>query len=240
MDTSPQKDILISIIIPAYNEQDTIEKTVVEVKKLNLNKEIIIIDDGSKDNTIALARKIEGIRIIEHGINRGRGAAIKSGINNSNGEIICTQDADMEQLPSDIPKLIQPILDGKADVVYGSRFRDPKNSQTSTWIRILGNKLFAFIGNILFRQNLTDVYTGSKCFSKRIFDHIRFEAEGFEQEVEILAKVSKHKMRIVEIPIEYSFRTAGVSKMKLRDGVRGLYTILKYYFKTRCNLFGPN
>lgn len=240
MTAPPTKNILISVIIPAYNEQDTIENTIYEVKKLDFNKEIIIVDDGSKDNTVILARKIEGIRLIEHGVNRGRGAAIKSGINNSNGEIICTQDADMEQLPTDIPKLIQPILDGKADVVYGSRFIDPKNSQTSTWIRILGNKLFAFLGNMLFRQNLTDVYTGSKCYSKRIFNHMQFEAEGFEQEVEILAKVSMHKMRIVEIPIEYSFRTAGISKMKLRDGVRGLYTILKYYLKIRWNSFGSN
>jgi glycosyltransferase involved in cell wall biosynthesis len=227
------RDILVSIIIPAYNEADAIEKTVAEVKKLNLNKEIIIVDDGSKDNTVELAMKIDGVKLIQHRINRGRGAAIRTGIDNSNGEIICTQDADMEQLPSDILRLIKPILDEEADVVYGSRFRDPKNSATSTWLRILGNKFFAFLGNTLFHQHLTDVYTGSKCYSKKIFEHIRLESEGFEQEVEILAKLSQHKMRIAEIPIEYSFRTAGVSKMKFKDGIIGSYTILKYFLNAK-------
>lgn len=226
------KYILVSIIIPAYNEQDSIEKTVAEVKKLNLNKEIIVIDDGSRDNTAAIVKQMEEVRLIELGINRGRGAAIKSGIDNSKGDIICTQDADMEQLPSDIPRLIQPIVQGEADVVYGSRFRDPKNSRTSTLLRILGNKFFAFLGNVLFKQRLTDVYTGSKCYSKSIFERIHLESEGFEQEVEILAKLSKHKFKIVEIPIEYSFRTQGVSKMKFKDGIIGSYTILKYFFKT--------
>ena len=221
---------MVSIIIPAYEEQDAIKKTVDEVKKLNLNKEIIVIDDGSKDNTVSIVKQMEGVRLIEHGINKGRGAAIKSGIDNSNGEIICTQDADMEQLPSDIPRLIQPILDNRADVVYGSRFK--KQKESSTLLRIVGNKFFAFLGNLLFCQQLTDVYTGSKCYSKKIFDVIQLQSEGFEQEVEILAKLSRQKMKIVEIPIEYNFRSLGVSKMKLKDGIVGVYTILKYFFKT--------
>lgn len=222
----------VSIIIPAYNEEDAIERTIAEVKKLNLNKEIIVVDDGSNDSTVAIVRKIEGVKIIEHHINRGRGAAIKSGIENSSGEIICTQDADMEQLPSDIPRLIKPILNSEADVVYGSRFRDPKNSETSTWLRILGNKFFAFLGDILFGQQLTDVYTGSKCYSRKVFELIRLESDGFEQEVEILAKLSRKKIKITEIPIRYSFRTAGVSKMKLKDGLVGSYTIIKYFLRS--------
>lgn len=222
----------VSIIIPAYNEEDAIERTIAEVKKLNLNKEIIVVDDGSKDSTVAIVRKIEGVKIIEHHINRGRGAAIKSGIENSSGEIICTQDADMEQLPSDIPRLIKPILNSEAEVVYGSRFRDPKNSETSTWLRILGNKFFAFLGDILFGQQLTDVYTGSKCYSRKVFELIRLESDGFEQEVEILAKLSRKKIKITEIPIRYSFRTAGVSKMKLKDGLVGSYTIIKYFLRS--------
>lgn len=227
------KNILVSILIPAYNEEDSIERTIAEVKKLNLNKEIIVIDDGSRDATVAIAKQIEGIKLIEHGINKGRGSAIKNGISNSKGEIICTQDADMEQLPSDIPRLIQPILDKKAYAVFGSRFKNPKNSASSTWLRIWGNKFFAFLGNLLFQQELTDVYCGSKCYRKKVFECIHLESNGFEQEVEILAKLSKHKFKIVEIPIEYSFRTQGVSKMKIKDGIIGSYTILKYFFKTR-------
>lgn len=227
-----EKNVLVSIIIPAYNEQDTIERTVLEVKELRINKEIIVIDDGSKDNTAAIVKRLDNVKLIEHVVNRGRGVAIKSGIENSTGEIICTQDADMEQLPSDIPRLIQPILDGEADVVYGSRFRDPKNSETSTWLRILGNKFFTFLGDVLFGQQLTDVYTGSKCYRRKIFEHISLESCGFEQEVEILAKLSRRKIKIVEIPIQYSFRTAGVSKMKFKDGIIGSYTIIKYFFKT--------
>ena len=227
------RDVLVSIIIPAYNEEDAIEKTVAEVKKLNLNKEIIIVDDSSKDNTVELVKKMDGVKLIQHNINRGRGAAIRTGIDNSNGEIICTQDADMEQLPSDIPRLIQPILDKEADVVYGSRFKNKNTSIDSTWLRITGNKFFAFLGNILFHQHLTDVYTGSKCYSRKVFERIYLQSEGFEQEVEILAKLSKYKMRIVEIPIEYSFRTTGASKMKFRDGIVGSYTILKYFFKCK-------
>lgn len=223
--------ILISVIIPAYNEQDAIDKTINEVKKLNINKEIIVIDDGSKDDTVKLVRQMQGVKLIEHASNKGRGAAIKTGIDSSKGDIICTQDADMEQLPSDIPRLVQPILDGRADVVYGSRFRNPKNLKTSTWLRIVGNKFFAFLGKALFGQHLTDVYTGSKCYSSKIFERIHLDSNGFEQEVEILAKLSKYKYKIAEIPIEYSFRTQGVSKMKFRDGIIGSYTILKYFFK---------
>lgn len=223
-------NILVSIIIPAYNEQDVIEKTVDDVKKLNLNKEIIIIDDGSKDNTVAIVKQMEGVKLVEHGINKGRGAAIKSGIDNANGKIICTQDADLEQLPGDIPRLIQPILDNRASVVYGSRFK--KQKESSTLLRIVGNKIFAFLGNLLFRQQLTDVYTGSKCYRKEVFDVIQLESEGFEQEVEILAKLSRQGIKIQEIPIEYSFRTLGVSKMKVKDGIVGAYTIFKYFFKT--------
>lgn len=227
-----RQDILVSLIIPAYNEQDTIKRTIEEVKRLNLNKEIIVIDDGSKDKTAEIVKRIDNVKLVEHVKNKGRGAAIKSGIENSTGEIICTQDADMEQLPSDIPKLMQPILDGEAQVVYGSRFRDPRNAQTSTWLRILGNKFFAFLGDFLFGQKLTDVYTGSKCYSRKVFEHINLESDGFEQEVEILAKLSRRKIRIAEIPIQYSFRTAGVSKMKLKDGIIGSCTIIKYFFKT--------
>jgi len=222
-------EAMVSIIIPAYNEEDAIEKTIAEVKRLNLSKEIIVIDDGSRDNTARIVKQLEAVKLVEHGINKGRGAAIKSGIDNSSGEIICTQDADMEQLPSDIPRLIQPILDNLADVVYGSRFKKQKNS--STLLRIIGNRFFAFLGNLLFRQRLTDIYTGSKCYSRKVFERIHLESDGFEQEVEILAKLSRHKMKIAEIPIEYSFRTLGVSKMKLRDGIIGSYTIIKYFFK---------
>lgn len=221
--------VLVSIIIPAYNEEDSIVRTILEVKKLPLNKEIIIIDDGSKDRTVELVRNIEGVKLIKHSVNRGRGAAIKSGIKNSGGDIICTQDADMEQLPSDIPRLIQPILDKEADAVYGSRFKNLNGS--STILRIWGNIFFAFLGSVLFRQRLTDIYTGSKCYRRTIFERIQLQSDGFEQEVEILAKLARNKMRIVEIPIEYSFRTLGVSKMKLRDGIVGLFTILKYFFK---------
>ena len=228
-----KSEVLTSVIIPAYNEEDVIERTIAEVKKLDINKEIIVIDDGSKDNTVGLVKKIDGIRLVEHGINKGRGAAIKTGIQNSMGDVICTQDADMEQKPVEIPRLIQPIIEDEADCVYGSRFSNKKNFESSTWLRIVGNKFFALLGNILFHYRLTDVYTGSKCYSKRVFENLSLDSDGFEQEVEILAKLSRHRMRVLEIPIDYQFRTSGASKMKFKDGLVGFYVILKYFFKMR-------
>jgi glycosyltransferase involved in cell wall biosynthesis len=227
-----KNQILISVMIPVYNEEELIDKVVEEVKKLDINKEILIVDDGSEDKTAQIASRLQGVKYIRHSKNMGRGAAIITAIKNSSGEILCSQDADMEQSPSDIPRLVQPILEGKALVVYGSRFKDNGPDSKSTWLRMFGNRVFVFLANIIFGQKLTDVYTGSKCYSKKIFEKIKLESKGFEQETEILAKLSKHKIRIYEVPINYKFRTIGTSKVKFKDGIIGMCTMVKYLFKT--------
>lgn len=218
----------VSIIIPAYNEEKTILNVLDEVKRLNINKEIIIVDDGSTDKTAKLLEKEKKIKFIRHGKNMGRGAAVRTGISVASGDIIYIQDADMEQFPSDIPKLVEPILNEKSDVVYGNRLSNPVGM---SFTHKIGNKIIAFVGMVLFRQRLTDIYTGSKCYRSEIIKSLDLESNGFEQEAELLAKLSENKMRIKEVNINYKYRNDGISNMKMKDGLNGIFTMLKYFFR---------
>ncbi len=232
-----KSDMKLSIIIPCYNEVNTIENIVAKVKNLQYpKKEIIIIDDASNDGTREkLKNKIEPAvdRIIYHEHNFGKGAALRTGIKVATGDIVVIQDADLEYDPDEIPKLIQPILDGKAEVVYGSRFMGSGAHRAVFFWHMIGNKFLTSLSNMFANINLTDIETCYKAFKREVIQSIDIKENRFGFEVEITAKVAKKKYRIYEVGISYYGRIyAEGKKASWRDGVSALRCIIKY------NLFG--
>ena len=229
--------MLISIIIPSFNEKDTLSEVIELIHEhKNLNKEIIIIDDYSTDGTRELIKneitdKVS--KVIYHDMNLGKGAAIQSGLDASTGEIIIIQDADLEYSPSDYSVLLKPIIDGKADVVFGSRFQGGTHRVLYYWHSI-GNKFLTGLSNMCTNLNLTDMETGYKVFTKKVKDSISFECNRFGFEPEFTAKVAKKKFRIYEVPISYYGRDYSQGKkITWKDGIAAIYFILKFAFFKR-------
>ena len=223
----------LSIIMPCYNEVNTIEPIVAAVKNIPYhNKEIIIIDDHSTDGTgERLKNKIEPTvhKVIYHDRNMGKGAALRSGIQAASGDIVIIQDADLEYSPHEIPMVIQPILDGKADVVFGSRFIGDKTQRMVYLSHTAGNKIITALLNIFTKTNLTDMATCYKAFKKEIIQSIDIKENSFGCEPEITVKVAKKKARIHEVGISYHGRTyENGKKIRWKDGVRVIYCIFKY------------
>ncbi|MCX5813439.1 MAG: glycosyltransferase family 2 protein [Proteobacteria bacterium] len=244
--------MLISVIIPAYNEINTISHVLKKVEDTPYNKEIIIVDDGSKDGTreylssrftvhsshfTTSANPIldEGkggfltdAKVIFHEKNMGKGAAIRSGIKAAKGDIIVIQDADLEYDPKDYPTLFEPIIEGKADVVYGSRFLGGTHRVFYFW-HYVGNKLITLLSNMLTDLNLTDMETCYKVFKKEMLEGIRIESDRFGFEPEITAKMARKGCRIYEVPISYYGRSYEEGKkITWRDGAKAVFTIIKY------------
>lgn len=221
---------LISIIVPVYNEEKTIDEVLSRIISLEnkLSIEIIVVDDGSKDNTSKIVKKYNKIIFIQHENNYGKGAAIKSGINKSTGHIIIIQDADLEYSPEDIPRLVKPILDGSADVVFGSRFLG--KIEGMSYSHYIGNKILSFFAQLLYGQNITDIMTGHKAINKSIFKNINLTKRRFEVEIEITSKILKNGFRLVEVPIYYKYRTTGQSKIKFKDGLSSLIELFLFRF----------
>ena len=223
----------VSIVIPCYNELDTIE-TIVDVVKASPfeNKEIIIVDDYSKDGTRELVKKKpEGwvSKIVFHDINQGKGAALRTGIKAATGDVVIIQDADLEYDPNEYPKLLKPILDDKADVVFGSRFAGGQAHRVCYFWHMLGNRFLTLLSNMFTNINLTDMETCYKVFKKEIIDQIEIEENRFGFEPEITAKVAKLNCRIFEVGISYYGRTYEEGKkIGWRDGFRAIYAIVKY------------
>jgi glycosyltransferase involved in cell wall biosynthesis len=222
----------LSVIIPCYNERATIQQVVDAVKGCSISCEIIIVDDFSRDGTRELLiQQIEPQvdRVIYHSHNQGKGAALRSGIAAATGDIVIVQDADLEYDPEEFSVVIEPILQGKADVVYGSRFLTNRPHRVLYYWHSVGNKFLTMMSNMFTNINLTDMETGYKAFRREIIQSIRIEENHFGFEPEITAKISKLDCCIYEVGISYNGRTYQQGKkIGWKDGVRAIYCILKY------------
>lgn len=223
----------LSIIMPVFNEKETLEEIVRQVLAVEIEKELIIVDDGSTDGTRELLReKIEplpGVRVFYHQGNKGKGAAIRTGKEHVTGDIALIQDADLEYDPNDYHKLIEPIVRKKADVVYGSRFLGTRRA--FLYWHYVGNRFLTFVTNLLYNTMLTDMETCYKVFRAPVLQEITIRSDRFDFEPEITAKVFKRGYKVFEVPIYYSGRDfAEGKKITWRDGFRALWTIIKFRF----------
>ncbi len=232
--------MLITVVMPVYNEVQTIEEILELVTANPLKKEVIIIDDGSTDGTVDLLRDllnardkkyfkpwIDDIRLIEHPLNCGKGAAVRSGLEVARGNVIIVQDADLEYDPDDYSKLLQPILSGRSEVVYGSRFLG-EHKAMFYWHQV-GNKFLTFVTNILYNTTLTDMETCYKCFTKEAIKGMRLRSNRFEIEPELTARLLKRGYRIYEVPISYNGREYWQGKkITWKDGLSALKALIYY------------
>jgi glycosyltransferase involved in cell wall biosynthesis len=219
------------VLIPVYNEKDTILQILERVKRQPFPKEIIIVDDGSTDGTRELLSKIEDeeVRIFYQKKNKGKGACIRWAISEAKGDIIIIQDADLEYHPEEYPIILRPILEGRADVVYGSRFLGVH--RVFMFWHYIGNKFLTFLTNFLYNTMLTDMEVGYKAFRADVIKKIPLRSNRFDIEPEITAKIFKRRLRVFEVPITYDGRGYEEGKkITWRDGFVAIYTLLKYRF----------
>ncbi len=229
----------VSVIIPVYNEINTIGEILSRVLNVDLPKEVIVVDDCSTDGTREFLRKWEAqkkksssgeVRILYQPKNMGKGAALRSGFKEALGDIVIIQDADLEYHPQEYPKLIGPILAGGADVVYGSRFLSPSN-QSLTLRQNLANKFLTFLSNLCTGLNLTDMETCYKVFKRGVLDRLHLKSNRFGFEPEVTAKIARMNYRVYEVPISYTGRDyrAG-KKIAWIDGLKAIFSILEFKF----------
>lgn len=223
--------LAVSVVIPAYNERDTIVEIVRRVQAVGIHDEIIIVDDYSLDGTRQILLELDreaDVRVLLHGYNKGKGAALRTGFQQARGDVVLIQDADLEYNPADLPRLLAPIERGEADVVYGSRFLE-NAAQDPSRLHRLGNWMLTAASNLATGQRLTDMETCYKVFRREVLDRIDIEQNRFGFEPEITAKVSRLGVRILELPIEYSYRTYEEGKkIGLRDAANAMWCIAKY------------
>ncbi len=223
----------LSVVIPVFNEAHNIREIINRVQNQKLASEIVIVDDGSKDGTRDILKELDGkdeVRVILHEINQGKGAAVVTGMRAAKGDILLIQDADLEYDPRDYPQLLQPIHEGLADVVYGSRFLGAAHRVTMFW-HLIANRLLTFMTNILYNTILTDMETGYKVFRREVIEGMNIHSKRFDFEPEFTAKIHKRHYRIFEVPITFNPRDYSQGKkIKLYDAFAAVWTLLKYRF----------
>jgi glycosyltransferase involved in cell wall biosynthesis len=230
-------DVLVSVVVPSYNEAATIEEVVRRVAAVPFRTEIIVVDDGSTDGTATiLARlegEIEGLTVLSQAVNRGKGAAVRAGIAQSRGDIVVIQDADLEYDPQDLSRLLEPLLRGVADAVYGTRLRGGEPQRAHLFWHYAGNRLLSLLTNVLFNTTISDMEVGYKAFRGDLIRAIRLVSDDFRFEPEVTAKVLKIPgVRLYEVPISYYGRTfAEGKKITWRDGIRALGALLRFRFR---------
>jgi glycosyltransferase involved in cell wall biosynthesis len=231
--TAPVRVNKLSVIIPVFNERNTVAEIVRRMRSVELpvEREFVIVDDGSDDGTRDVLTQLRDstVRVVAHGVNRGKGAAIRTGLENVSGDVVLVQDADLEYDPEDWPKLLAPVLKGRARVVYGSRFTGERRNML--FLHWVGNRFLAFVTNVLYNSTLSDMETCYKLFERDVLDGIKLRADRFDFEPEFTAKVLRRGIRIYEVPISYAGREPYEGKkITWRDGVIALWTLVKYRF----------
>jgi glycosyltransferase involved in cell wall biosynthesis len=224
---------VLSVVMPVYNEQDTLEAIIRRVREVPLKIELLCVDDGSTDRSreILVRLEAEGLvdRVIVHERNQGKGRALATGFAAASGSVVIIQDADLEYNPDEYRKLLEPILDNRADVVYGSRFLGGEPHRVLYFWHYVGNRFLTLMSNMVTNLNLTDMETCYKCFRKEVLEGLEIEERGFGVEPEITAKVARGGWRVYEVGVSYSGRTyAEGKKINWKDGFRALNCIVKY------------
>jgi glycosyltransferase involved in cell wall biosynthesis len=240
MDSSIEPHVFrsVSVIVPVFNERNTVTEIVRRMRAvklpLDLELEVVVVDDGSSDGTdkVLAALQDSTVRVVTHSVNQGKGAAIRTGLEAIRGDLVLIQDADLEYDPDDWPRLLDPVLRGKAQVVYGSRFTgERKNMFPSHW---LGNRLLTLATNILYRSTLSDMETCYKLFDRRVLAGITIESQHFDFEPEITAKILRRGYRIYEVPISYAGREISEGKkISWHDGFGAIMALVRYRFTRR-------
>ena len=233
---APSKLRKLSVVVPVYNERNTLVEIVRRMRAVELpdsiEREIIVIDDGSDDGTRDVLKQLgdSTVRVILHPHNRGKGAAVRTGFEHATGDYVLVQDADLEYDPEDWPRLLAPVLSGKARVVYGSRFTGERRNML--FLHWMGNRFLSLVTNVLYNTTLSDMETCYKLVDRALLDELDLHADKFDIEPEITAKILKRKVRIYEVPISYTGREVDEGKkITWTDGFAALYTLVKYRFR---------
>lgn len=230
-----QPGFLLSILVPVFNEKSTIREIVARVKATPYRKEIVLVDDCSRDGTGDILREMAAadpeLRLLVHEKNQGKGAAIRTAFGAAKGDVWLIQDADLEYSPEEYPKLLLPIVEGKAHVVYGSRFTGGSYSRVHLYSHYLGNKMLTFFSNVMTGLNLTDMETCYKVMRREVAERIQIRSNRFNVEPELTAKISRMKARLYEVPISYAGRDFKEGKkISWRDGFSAMWAIFRYRF----------
>lgn len=233
--TAQIEDPVVSLVVPIYNEEMFLEQVMQRLLKLPFATEILLVDDGSRDGSAAIATRWsaenENVTLHKHDVNRGKGAAVRTGIAASTGDVLVIQDSDMEYDPENIPDLIAPIVDGRADAVYGSRLKGGAPQRAYLFWHMVGNKFLSFLAGVLYNTTLSDMETGYKAFRGEIIRGIPLRSSDFRIEPEITAKICKRNLRIYELPVAYYGRSFEEGKkITWRDGFGAIWALVYFRF----------